>query len=229
MKKIGGFLWVLILLLWIMILGFEKSRDIFIVYTEAHPYIGGFVKFAILATMGDLLGIRILKGEWKKPQGLLAKAGVWGAIGVMITLVFSVYVAGTSAAQASGRLPFEGTAIALAFFSSIIMNLTFGPMLYIYHKFGDLYVDMRIEKQRGEINGKIKVSDMVNRIDWQSMVGFAWLKTCLFIWIPAHTIVFLLPEQFRVLASAFLSILLGIIVALSKKDKKESPQEQVES
>ncbi len=56
---------------------------------------------------------------------------------------------------------------------------------------------------------------MVDRVDWHSMVGFSWLKTCIFVWMPAHSLVFLIPTQYQVLVSAFLSILLGILVALS--------------
>ena len=75
---------------------------------------------------------------------------------------------------------------------------------------------MMMEKKRGKLN-QITLKGMVERVDWYGMVSFSWLKTCLFIWIPLHTIVFLLPPEYRVLASAFLSILLGIIVANTKK------------
>ena len=93
------------------------------------------------------------------------------------------------------------------------MNLTFGPMMYIYHKFGDLIIDLSYEKKES----KITIKDLVDRVDWYTIVSFSWLKTCIFVWIPCHTIVFLLPAEYRVLASAFLSILLGIIIAISKK------------
>lgn len=218
MKKIyGDITWGALLLIWILILVNPVSRTGFISFTTAHPYLGGFIKFAILASMGDMLGGRILNGAWKFPQGFLFKALVWGILGMMITLVFAVYFAGAAGAMASGKLPFADSKFALAFFGSFIMNTTFGPMMYIYHKFGDLFVDMMYEKRNGSYTGKITVEAMVNRVDWQTIVGFSWLKTCLLIWVPCHTVVFLLPEEYRVLASAFLSILLGILVALAKK------------
>ncbi|SMC91422.1 hypothetical protein [Papillibacter cinnamivorans] len=206
----GDLLWALVLLVWILILVIPSARTAFIGATEAHPYIGGFVKFAILATMGDLLGARILNKSWVIPRGFVAKACVWGVLGMAITLVFTVYNAGAAAAMAAGRLPFAGNKFALAFFTSFIMNVTFGPMLYMYHKYGDLLVETRIEKV------KYTVKYFVDKIDWYTIVGFSWLKTCLLIWVPLHTIVFLLPAQYRVLASAFLSILLGVLVALTK-------------
>ena len=218
MKKIyGDITWGALLLIWILILVNPVSRTGFISFTTAHPYLGGFIKFAILASMGDMLGGRILNGAWKFPQGFLFKALVWGILGMMITLVFAVYFAGAAGAMASGKLPFADSKFALAFFGSFIMNTTFGPMMYIYHKFGDLFVDMMYEKRDGSYTGKITVEAIVNRVDWQTIVGFSWLKTCLLIWVPCHTVVFLLPEEYRVLASAFLSILLGILVALAKK------------
>jgi hypothetical protein len=212
-NKKGDFLWASVLLIWILILIVPATRTTFIEVTEAHPYMGGFFKFFILASMGDWLGVRILKGEWIIPKGFILKAVVWGILGMMITLVFTVFTAGAGAAQTAGKLPFEGSKLAQAFFGSTIMNLTFGPMMYIYHKFGDLIIDVSYEKK----GNKITVKDLVDRVDWYTIVSFSWLKTCIFIWIPCHTIVFLLPAEYRVLASAFLSILLGIIIAISKK------------
>jgi hypothetical protein len=218
MKKriIGDIVWGILLLIWILILAIPLTRSEFIRITDLHPYLGGFIKFFILASMGDMLGVRILKGNWEFPQGFIFKAMVWGVLGMMITLVFSVYFAGAAGAQASGKLPFDGSQFALALFGSVLMNSTFGPMMYIYHRFGDMLVDMLIEKRRGKIN-KITLKEMVSRVDWYGLVSFSWLKCCILIWMPLHTIVFLLPAEYRVLASAFLSILLGSLVASSKK------------
>ncbi|MFA9463051.1 MAG: hypothetical protein ACERKN_02055 [Velocimicrobium sp.] len=218
MKNIkGNIIWGLLLFVWIIILVIPGTRTLFISATESHPYLGGFVKFSILASMGDMLGRRILNGEWSFSQGFIFKAFVWGIIGMMVTLVFTVFMTGAIGAQASGKLPFEESKIATAIFGSAIMNTTFGPMMYIYHRFGDLFIDLCYEKNRGTLQGKITVKEMVNRIDWYSMVSFSWLKNCIFVWVPCHSLVFLLPSQYRVLASAFLSILLGILVAVSKK------------
>ncbi|WP_411680386.1 hypothetical protein [Clostridium thailandense] len=217
-NKKGDFLWGFALLIWILILVIPHSRVVFIGVTDAHPYMGGFFKFCILATMGDLLGVRILKNEWIIPKGFIFKAIVWGILGMMITLVFTVFAAGTVAAQTSGRLPFVGSKLAQAFFASAIMNLTFGPMMYIYHKFGDLFIDLKYEKKGGELT----IKDFVDRVDWYTIVSFSWIKTCTLVWIPCHTLVFLLLPQYRVLASAFLSILLGVLVAISKKSSQKS-------
>lgn len=206
-------LWGLVLMIWVVVLAIPASRSSFINVTDAHPYIGGFFKFFILATMGDLLGVRINTGMWIKPRGLIYKAIIWGILGMMITLVFTVFTGGAAIAQASHKLPFEGIVLAQAFFGSTIMNLTFGPMMYIYHKFADLYVDSCYEVGYKSVTLQM----LVDKVDWYSIVSFSWLKTCIFIWIPCHTVVFLLPGEYRVLVSAFLSILLGILIAISKK------------
>ncbi len=214
MKK-GDFLWGLALFAWIAILVVPASRVAFISATDAHPYIGGFVKFAILATMGDMLGARILKGFWSIPKGVFYKAAIWGIIGMMVTLVFTLYMGGTAAAQAANRLPFKGSSLAQAFFGSTVMNVTFGPMMMAFHRFTDMYIDAKYDKK----GGKVTISELIDKNDWHSLVEFSWLKACPFFWIPAHTIVFLLPGQYRVLVSAFLSIALGLLLAIAKKEK----------
>jgi hypothetical protein len=214
MKK-GDFLWGLALLVWVVILVVPASRVVFISVTDAHPYAGGFVKFAILASMGDMLGIRVLKRQWIKPKGLIYKALIWGVIGIMVTLVFTVFMGGAEAAQAAGKLPFKGSVLAQAFFGSAIMNATFGPMMMAFHRFTDMYIDAKVDSS----GGPVTLKELIAKNDWNSLVEFSWLKTCPFFWIPAHTIVFLLPPQYRVIVSAFLSIALGLLLAFAKKDK----------
>ena len=213
MKK-GDFVWIAALLVWVIILVVPSSRALFISVTDAHPYAGGFIKFAILASMGDMLGIRVIKGEWIAPKGLMYKALVWGIIGLMVTLVFTVFMGGAAAAQASGKLPFNGSILAQAFFGSSIMNVTFGPMMMVFHRFTDMYIDSKCDNKEA----KVTMRELIEKNDWNSLVEFSWLKTCPFFWIPAHTIVFLLPSHYRVIVSAFLSIALGLLLAYEKKE-----------
>ncbi|MBP1927245.1 hypothetical protein J2Z76_003142 [Sedimentibacter acidaminivorans] len=215
MKK-GDFIWIASLLVWVVVLVTPISREAFLVFTSSHPYLGGFIKFSILATMGDLLGVRLVKGEYIIPKGIIYRIIVWGIIGMMISLVFTIFMGGSLIAQKSGLLPFVNSALAQAFFGSTVMNLTFGPMMMVFHRFMDLYIDAKYEKL-----GKINLSILVDRVDWHSLVEFSWVKTCTMFWIPVHTAVFLLPSEYRVLASAFLSIALGMLLALAKKGKIE--------
>ena len=67
--------------------------------------------------------------------------------------------------------------------------------------------------------GNVKLSDVIARIDWQGLVSFVIFKTIPFFWIPAHTITFLLPPEYRVLMAAYLSVALGAILAYGKRRK----------
>lgn len=213
---IGDIIWIAVFLMCVSIIAVPVSRAIFIEATESHPYVCGFFKFCILATMGDLLGLRITEKNWRLPDGVVLKACLWGIIGMIVTLLMPLYNGGVESVMKTGRLPFEGSGLALAFFSSAIMNLTFGPMLYIYHKFGEILIDARYE----ETEKKMTLGSIVEKVDWNVMVCFSWAKTCILIWIPLHTMVFLLPGQYRVVVSAFLSVLLGIVIAMSNKKHK---------
>ncbi|MEL7647582.1 MAG: hypothetical protein AAGU76_05785 [Sedimentibacter sp.] len=213
MKK-GDLLWGAALLAWIVMLAVPTSRQSFMAVTGAHPYMGGFIKFMILATMGDLLGTRLVKGKYVIPEGVVYRAIGWGVIGMMVTLMFTLFMDGAGAAQSKGLLPFAGSRIAQAFFGSAVMNLTFGPMMMVFHKFMDLFIDAKYESKR-----KITLSSLVDRLDWHTLVQFSWAKTCTMFWIPAHTVVFMLPSEIRVLVSAFLSIALGLLLAFAKKEK----------
>jgi len=207
----GDKIWGGILIAVSLFLVFPASREAFVRLTLAHYYPMSFLKFAVLATMGEMLAVRILNGDWKKPKGVLAKAGVWGVLGMLIALMFSVFNGGAKAVMAAGLLPGCG-AFLTAFYTSTLMNITFGPVMMGTHRVTDTYIDRKIDRlEPATFIGAIEA------VDWVGFIKFAVLKTVPFFWIPAHTLVFLLPPEFRVLASAYLSIVLGAMMAYIKK------------
>jgi len=219
--KKGDLIWGAALAAFVAMLIVPASREAFIGFTSTYVYLGAFLKFVILATMGELLGGRIATGDWSKPPGLVWRAIIWGFFGMAIALVFTIYNAGAIAAMAKGILPggglegFGGTFLT-AFFTALIMNVTFAPMLFTVHKFTDTALDLKYgEKRKG-----ITLNLLIEKIDWNSLVKVTWLRYCLFFWVPMHTLVFLIPSDYsdyRVLASAFLSIVMGVIGAVTKK------------
>lgn len=217
MKK-GDILWGTLLLGLIMLFIVPVTREQILELSAKNPYIGGFIKFAILATMGDLMGKRIVAGEYKLSLQVLWRSIVWGIIGCMVTLVFPVFMGGASAAQSSDMLPFAGIKLAQAFFGSAIMNLTFAPAMNTFHRLMDLWIEALHQKN----HGKITLKALIQKIDWSAFVTFNWLKVGIFFWIPVHTIVFLLPEGIRVIVAAFCSIALGIILSFAAKKEKDS-------
>lgn len=214
MKK-GDFIWCGALLLWVLILVIPNTREAFISVTDTYQYVGGFIKFAILATMGELLGIRVIKGEWIKPNGIIFRATIWGVIGMVVTLAVSVFPAGVSTAQEIGKLPFKESVFAHALFSSTVMNVLQSPAIFLFHKCTDTYIEEKYNRK----GDKVSLKDISNNIDWYTYLNFTVLKTIPFFWIPCHTLVFLLPPEYRVIASAFASIALGLILALANKSK----------
>jgi hypothetical protein len=218
LKKLD-FVWVGVLLAICAFLAVDSTRALFNAATTAHPYIMAFVKYAILATMGELLALRIVAGDWKKPAGLTYRAIIWGALGMVFVVIFKIFNKGVIAAQAEHLLPALesgfGAAFLVSFLTSVFMNLFFAPTFMAFHRITDTYIDLGDGKLSKIF--KVKLKDVVSKIDWNGFVSFVVVKTIPIFWIPAHSITFMLPETYRLIYAAFLSIALGGILAFSKK------------
>ena len=210
-------------LVWLAVLGgisalllVPFTHQHFVAMTTAHPYFMGFVKFAVMATMGELLAIRIVTGRWNQPVGMFYKAILWGVFGMMIVLAFGIFSSGVAASIKSGLLYGGGGALQpliTAFFISFSMNASFGPAFMAVHRMTDTYIDMRAEGARPDL------ATVIARVDWTGFIHFVVAKTCPYFWIPAHTATFLLPPEYRVLVAAYLSIALGAILAYARRRK----------
>jgi len=208
--KKGDIIWSIFLAIIVLFLLVPGTREIFKDLTASYPYLMGFIKFSILATMGELLSIRIVNKKWKRPTGLFYRVVIWGFLGVVIVLVFDLFNSGVAAAQSKNLLPGESSKFMLAFLTSALMNMIFAPTMMAFHRISDTY----IEKMH-KINRKINIEKVVSAINWGDFVSFVILKTIPFFWIPAHTIVFLLPDVYRIITAAFLSMALGAILAFA--------------
>ncbi len=218
----GDFLWLAALCAVSSIMLVPASHQVFISVTKEHPYIMGFVKFAILATMGELLCIRIAMGQWKMPPGVGYRGIIWGLIGILIVLMFEIFASGVTSAVTKGLLWSGSVSVSkiwTALWISTIMNLAFAPVFMTFHRITDTYIDIICGENTSL--GDVKLSDVITRIDWQGLISFVVLKTIPFFWIPAHTITFLLPPEYRVLMAAYLSIALGAILAYGKRKKSK--------
>jgi len=209
----GDFILGAILVLFVAFVSLEPTHSVFISLTSAHPYAGGFFKFALLATMGEMLVTRLNLGRYKKADGFIYRVLIWGFLGIVITLIFQIFAAGTTAALEKGYLIGKGSALAFAFFTSSLMNLTFAPTMMAFHRYTDTYIDLKF----GEGITQPTPSQVINKIDWNGFISFVLFKTIPFFWIPAHTLTFLLPSEYRVLAAAFLSMALGLLLTIGKR------------
>jgi len=216
MKK-GDFIWGAIFLAFVGILAVPSTREAFIGFTSAHALLGGFIKFALLASMGELLAVRVGSGGWRFASFFMLRAVIWGLFGILITMIFTVYATGTTALLSKGLLPGGDAPLAFAFFTSLLMNTTFAPTFMYAHRISDMYLDL---KHAGEKD--LSLGNVVNHIDTSSFWTFVVCKTVPFFWVPAHTLTFLLPGEYRILAAAMLSIALGLILTIAKRKQNST-------
>lgn len=223
--KSKDFIWILIIVLITAFVMVPTTKSIFETTTSNYPYLMGFIKTAILASMGELLVNRIKSGNYFSKKGVVAKFIVWGFLGMIFVLIFKVFASGIEAAQVANLLPSINSDtflsnILTAFLISFFMNIFFAPSFMILHRITDNYIELGLGKPKYIL--KIKLSEAIEKINWQIFFGFVILKTIPFFWVPAHTITFLLPENFRVLMAAYLSIVLGIILTFSNTTKTKN-------
>ncbi len=204
------------------ILIIPATREVFEKLSGEHPYLMGFIKFALLATAGELIAIKMASGRFAKPAYLVARIVIWGLIGIWITYMMKIFFLGSGAMIAAGLLPGKtlaadsvGYKLIRAFATAATMNLTFGPTFMAVHKCSDTYLALRAQNGKG-----VKLGEVIDAVDWKRFVSFTIFKTVPIFWIPAHTVTFLLPSEYQVMLAALLSVALGIILNLRKKPAK---------
>ena len=194
-------------------------------FNKEHGMITSFIKFAILATIGEVIGLRIKSGKYNTPGfGILPRAIVWGFLGLTIKMAFVIFAVGTPAflqymgindAVAIFKTPgFTYTKLLIAFSISTSMNLIYAPVMMTLHKI----TDMHITSNGGTLKGfstKINISKHFVNLDWSIQWNFVFKKTIPFFWIPAHTFTFMLPADYQVLFAAVLGIALGVILSIA--------------
>jgi hypothetical protein len=226
-------LWMIALLV-LIFLPFFLSADMYQFYlkfNKEHGLVMAMLKFAILATLGEMIGQRIKTGEYyAKGFGILPRAVVWGFLGITIALAFYVFSKGVPVclnhfspwnAVAAMAGPFTLTKLFTAFCISAAMNLVYAPIMMTLHKITDTHIAQN-NGSLGCLLKPITFSKILTNINWDVQWNFVFKKTIPFFWIPAHTITFLLPPHFQVLFAAILGIVLGVILAIAAvKGKKK--------
>jgi len=209
-------------------------------YNPKYWLITSFLKFALLATLGEVIGLKIKTGQYNQPGfGIIPRAIVWGFLGITIKLAFDIFSIGVTgflekscnivgiADAMKNKDIFEaiqnglgGERLLAAFSISLLMNLIYAPVMMTLHKITDTH----IVDNGGTVAGLfkcIKMGDIFKRINWDVQWNFVFKKTIPFFWIPAHTITFLLPSEYRVAFAAILGVALGVILSYAAlKGKK---------
>ncbi|MCX6306641.1 MAG: hypothetical protein NT040_16875 [Bacteroidetes bacterium] len=195
----------------------------------AHGYILSFIKFALLATFGECLGLRIRIGIYNRPGfGLLPRAIVWGFLGVTIKFAFVIFGEGapmmlkTLGVHFSMANPgdvlrqpgFSWLKLLSAFSVSATLNLFFAPVFMTFHRITDMHIISTSGTLRGFFT-PIPVRKYIREADWSAFWGFVLKMTIPIFWIPAQTLNFMLPEGSRILVAAVYSVILGILLSLA--------------
>ena len=195
--------------------------------TAHHPYIMAFFKFAILATLGEMLALRIREGVYnKKGFGVLPRMMVWGFLGMCIAMAMVIFKVGVpaflgslgwhDAATLFGAAEFTWGKLIVAFAVSVLMNPIFAPVMMTFHKCTDIH----ITDNGGTVRGLLRPMKMreifAHKVNWDMQWNFVIKKTIPLFWFPAHTITFILPANLQVLFAALLGVALGLILAIKK-------------
>jgi hypothetical protein len=87
----------------------------------------------------------------------------------------------------------------------------------LFHRVTDTFIDLG----SGNLSKimKVKLGDVIGKIDFKGFISFVVIKTIPIFWIPAHTVTFMLAPEYRVLMASFLSIAMGGILAFAKRRK----------
>jgi hypothetical protein len=165
---------------------------------QTHPLLSASIQFAILGTLGEVLGASAARRKLAIPCTwfqLFLKVLAWALLGVIIKYGFVGMRGFTEALVHKGYLPaFMSQGVGFAFAMSTLTNVFFGPQMMAFHRVED------------------------NLILGQR--GFAGLeraiKTLVWFWIPAHTITFSLPVDYQIGLAALWGLVLGLILGLAK-------------
>lgn len=197
-------------------------------FNATHCMVMSFLKFAILSTMGEMIGLRISTGVYiNRTFGIIPRMVVWGLLGMGINMAMIIFSKGVpmfmeymgmanASSTINGEMCFEKIMIALAI--SVAMNSIFAPVFMTLHKITDTHI--------GHCGGSVKalltpipMKRIMTELNWAVLWGFVFKKTIPLFWYPAHTITFLLPPNMRVLFAAILGIVLGVLLAVAAKKK----------
>ena len=122
----------------------------------------------------------------------------WALLAVTIKYAFVGYQGFVESLVSHHLIP-ELNLYGNAFLLSVTMNLQFGLLLVILHRF----LDNLIARQRNWKN-----------ID-KGMLSLIWF------WIPAHTITFMLDKPFQIGLAAIWSVVLGFILGYYNRENSQ--------
>ncbi len=179
----------------------------YINFVQDNVILSAIIHFAILGTFGEILSKWVVNKSIKYPFSFvmtIKKMVIWAILGVAIKFAFIGFAgnSGTNdgfvnALMNHNFLPqVSKNSFLFAFFVSAMMNLQFGPFMIIFHRILDNLA--------------------AGRSNWKGINK--GLYCLLWFWIPAHTVTFLMPSEFRVLMAAVWSLALGLLLGFFNRN-----------
>lgn len=216
---------------------FEPVYEGFLWATRNHPFLMSFVKFGILSTAGECIGMRIRTGGYApKGFGVVPRGITWGFLGMLISAAMVIFSNGVPVVlQDLGIAPAGETTYGelikrsivethswyhagAAFAISVFMNCLFAPVFMVLHKVSDTHIMNNGGTLKGYFS-RVHFKEIFVGLDWATIWGFLFKKTIPLFWIPAHTITFMLAPEYRVLFAALLGVMLGVFMSLATRKK----------
>jgi hypothetical protein len=168
-------------------------------WVTQNPLLSAAIQFAILGTLGEVISASLQARRPAlpcTPLQLPGKVLAWALLGVIIKYGFAGMKGFTAALLEHHLLPaFLANGVGWAFAVSVFTNIFFGPQMMTFHRIEDNLI-LRRRGFAGIIN--------------------AW-KTLIWFWIPAHTVTFSLPADYQIGLAALWSLVLGVIMGMTKK------------
>lgn len=160
------------------------------------------IQFGILGTLGEIISLyirRVRIQSMGNPFQILLKVIAWAILGIVIKYGFTGMKGFTDTLIEKGFLfRMEHGTLGWAFFMSLFTNLFFGPQMMLFHRVEENAIMMK----------------------WSfSGIKNAWF-TLLWFWIPAHTLTFMLPQDYQIGLAALWSVALGVIMGVTSGKKK---------
>lgn len=179
------------------------NQPLFAQLTKNYPYTMGFLKLFLLGTLGELIKTRLAKRTWQVSY-VFEKAAVWGLYGMWFTAAIPFGAAGTTQLAESGLWWKWFPPLSM----SLWVNLVGGYALFmmVSHEYANFVI-----AQRWRIWSLEKWAKQVD-----VLFVFSFIPKTLIFWIPAHTLTYSLPPEFRVLMTAVLAIMLGFFLTVGK-------------
>ena len=197
-------------------------------FNATHGMVMSFLKFAILTTIGEMIGLRISTGVYiNRTFGIIPRMVVWGLLGMGINMAMIIFSKGVpmfmeymgmanAAAIINGEFCLDKLWIAFAI--SVAMNTIFAPVFMTFHKITDTHI-LDCGGSPRSLLTPIPMTRIITHLNWDAQWNFVFKKTIPFFWYPAHTITFLLPGEMRVLFAAILGVVLGVLLAIAARMK----------